>query len=178
MRYRVLTFASLILSSSSVLAQNNPELMQMLAADQAARGGQDIDWEIVSAEDAERRDAVMSILEAGEVRTAQDYFNAAMIYQHGESSEDIRLAHAFATIASTLGHSSSADWLKAASWDRLLLRLDQPQWYGTQYIPDDSGNWVLYPVHPDAVTDDQRAEWSVPSLAEAEARVDEMNDDR
>ena len=159
-------------------AQHDNELATMFEADQAARRGGDIDWAVVNAQDAERRSAVMRILVAGEVRTAQDYYNAAMIFQHGGSEEDIRLAHAFATIASALSDSAGSNWLKAASWDRLMLRFEQPQWYGTQYVSDDSGRWTLYEVEPGAITDQQRAAWSVPPLAEAIARVGQMNGER
>src|SRR5690606_8278921 len=156
-------------------AQNNSELAQMFAADQAARRSPNINWEDLRTEDEERRSTVMSILAAGGIQTALDYYNAAMIFQHGDSAEDIRLAHAFATISSTLGNSSASNWLMAASWDRLMLQFEQPQWYGTQYVRDDSGKWVLYQVDPDAVTDDQRAEWSVPSLQESGERAELMN---
>ncbi len=168
----------LLLIPFAVVAQDNPELVRMFAEDQAARRVENIDWEVVSEQDAERRSAVMSILRAGGIRTRQDYYNAAMIFQHGGSAEEIRLAHSFATIASTLGSTSASNWLKAATWDRLMSRFDQPQWYGTQYVTDDSGQWVLYPVEPDAITDEQRAEWSVPSLEEALARVAVMNEGR
>jgi hypothetical protein len=164
--------------SAGACAQNNADLAAMFAADQAARRGENIDWDIVRAEDAERRDAVMSILNAGGVRTALDYYNAAMIFQHGDSEEDIRLAHSFATLSAALGDTAAAQWLKAASWDRLMLRYEQPQWYGTQYVRDESGRWVLYTVHPDAVTDEQRVAWSVPSLKESQDRVAQMNGDR
>jgi hypothetical protein len=177
MRARILVLISLILMSITANAQNNSELARMFAEDQADRRVDEIDWEVVSRRDAERRDAALSILRAGEIRTAQDYYNAAMIFQHGGSAEEIRLAHSFATIASALGSSSAANWLKAASWDRLMLRFEQPQWYGTQYVMDDAGEWILYSVDPDAVTDEQRAAWSVPSLEEAKARADAMNGD-
>ena len=178
MRCRVIAFASLALVSCAAFAQDNSELAEMFRADQAARQEPDIDWVEVGAQDAERRDRVTAILEAGGIQTALDYYNAAMVFQHGGSAEEIRLAHAFATISSALGNSSAANWLKAASWDRLMLRFEQPQWYGTQYVMDDSGRWVLYEVQPDAVTDEQRTEWSVPSLEEAQARAEAMNSDR
>lgn len=153
----------------------------MFAADQAARqpAQGEVDWATVNKEDAERRSGVMSILESGGIKTAQDYYHAAMIFQHGDSAEDIRLSHAFATISSALGGgTSAANWLKAASWDRLMLNLEQPQWYGTQYVRDEAGRWLLYRVHPDAVTDEQRAAWSVPSLEESRSRTAVMNGER
>ena len=167
--------ATLVLVASAAFAQNNSELAQMFAADQAARRSPNIDWEDVRKEDAERRSAVMSILATGGIQTALDYYNAAMIFQHGDSAEEIRLAHAFATISAALGSSSASNWLMAASWDRLMLQFEQPQWYGTQYVRDNSGKWVLYEVDPGAVTDEQRAERSVPSLQESRERAELMN---
>ncbi|HEX6994543.1 MAG TPA: hypothetical protein VF339_10405 [Gammaproteobacteria bacterium] len=178
MRRAISALAALLLASSLAFAQNNAELARMFAEDQAARRGPTIDWEELRKQDEERRKAVMSLLEAGEIRTAQDYYNAAMIFHHGEPADDIRLAHAFATISSTLGSSAPARWLVAASWDRLMVRSGQPQWYGTQYVRDDEGKWVLYEVDPDAVTDEQRAEWSVPSLEESRNRAELMNQSR
>lgn len=56
-----------------------------------------------------------------------------------------------------------------------MMYFEQPQWYGTQFTVDDSGRWILYDVEPDVVTDEQRAEWSVPSLEETKARVEARN---
>lgn len=175
MRLARFLLAILAFVSLSAFAQDNPELIRMFAEDQGARRAEEIDWAVLNQQDAERREAVMSILQAGGVRTAQDYYNAAMIFQHGDSQDDIRMAHSFATIASSLRNNSATNWLKAATWDRLMLRFDQPQWYGTQYVRDEADRWALYSVAPGAVTDEQRAAWSVPSLDEAEGRVELMN---
>jgi hypothetical protein len=52
-----------------------------------------------------------------------------------------------------------------------------PQKYGTQYRSV-GGRWVLYPVDP-ATSDEERARWDVPPLAEALRRAEEMTcDDR
>lgn len=151
--------------------QDNAELERMFDADQAAREAGNIDWDKLDPEDAARRNAVLMLLQNGAIKTAQDYYHAAMIFQHARSADEIRLAHAFATISATLESSDSANWLKAASWDRLMLNLDKPQWYGTQYVLDASGAFVLYDVLPDAVSDAERAAWSVPPLDEARART-------
>ncbi|RUO29568.1 hypothetical protein [Aliidiomarina soli] len=169
--------AALTLTANSAVAQDNVELQQMFDADQEARRSQDLDWDEVSRQDAERREAVLSLLAEGEIKTGLDYFNAALIFQHGETVDDIRLAHSFATISATLGYSR-ATWLKAASWDRLMMYFEQPQWYGTQFTVDDSGDWYLYDVEPDVVTDEQRAEWSVPALEESRARAEARNESR
>lgn len=168
----------LLVTHSAAWAQDNAELAALFTADQASRQAATIDWAVVNAADAERRAAVMSILKVGGIRSAADYYHAAMIFQHGDSEDDIRLAHSFATISAAMERSPASNWLMAASWDRLMLRFEQPQWYGTQYVRNESGKWVLYKVQPGAVTDQQRTAWSVPSLAEAQKRVSEMNGDR
>ncbi len=56
-----------------------------------------------------------------------------------------------------------------------MLRFKQPQWYGTQSVRDSSGQFVLYTVAPDVVTDADRAALGVPSLVEAQKRVDLRN---
>jgi hypothetical protein len=152
--------------------QSNPELRAMNRADAADREPDKIDWTVVNAKDAQRRQRVSEMLAHGEIRTAEDFYFAGMIYQHGEGPEDIRLAQAFATIASKLEPEHPAPkWLFAASWDRYLMWKKLPQWYGTQYQVSQEGVRTLYPVDPNAVTDTERAAFHVPSLAEAMAEV-------
>lgn len=56
-----------------------------------------------------------------------------------------------------------------------MVRFERPQWYGTQRVRDDEEKWVLYEVDPSAVTDEQRAERSVPSMQESLERAELMN---
>jgi len=51
----------------------------------------------------------------------------------------------------------------------------KPQWYGTQYRQDPGGKWVLIKVDEIAVTDTQRIELAVPTLAESKKRMEDMN---
>lgn len=154
-------------------ADNQP-LKAIFDADQSDRTGGAFqrDWKAAMARDKARRDQAADMLREGRLRTARDYFHAAMIFQH--SHGDIRLAHALSTVASHLdpGHKQYR-WLVAASWDRLLMQQVQPQWYGTQYQADDQGIF-LFPVAEDAVTDEERAEMGVPALAEAHVRLKDM----
>jgi len=147
-------------------------------ADQADRQSQpNLDqWKDIAKRDAARRSKVQAELAAGRVHTSADFFNAALVMQHGDTFEEIRMAHALATIAASLDPlDRSARWLKAASWDRLLLRQKKPQWYGTQYVSDASGKWALSQIDETAVTDADRVELAVPTLAEAKKRVEVMN---
>lgn len=175
---RTLAFATLLAISVPTLAADNARIQQLKDADQSDRRGSISlsDWPEIQKRDAERRDALIALLRAGEVRTATDYYNAAMIMQHGETPEDIRMAHAFSAISASIDPSNrSAKWLVAASWDRLLMRLKRPQWYGTQYVSDATGKWALHEVDETAVTDEDRRAMAAPTLAEAKARADAMN---
>lgn len=173
--------ALLLLTPLATFAADNAELRSIKEADQADR------QQSTTAEhrreiwhrDGERRGRVLEILSAAQLTTAWDYYNAALVLQHSQSVEDIRLAHSLATVAATLdpGHKS-AKWLMAASWDRLMVRLKQPQWYATQSTRDADGKLALFPVHPDAVSDSDRAAFGVPSLAETQAKIDTRNRSR
>ena len=153
---------------------NNAALQEIYDADQADRLGDAFskEPEAVMARDQQRRDAALQLVKDGALHTAQDYFSAAMVFQH--SADDISLAHSLATIASYLDPSNKQyRWLMAASWDRMLMQHVQPQWYGTQYQGSDQGVF-LFPVAEGAVTDAERAAMGVPSLDESRARLAEM----
>lgn len=153
---------------------DNPELQAIVDADQADRlGGAWLkDAEAVMARDRARRDRVLALLRGGRLGSARDYFNAALVFQHSDG--DVPLAYALATVSHYLdpGHKAPPS-LMAAAWDRMLMRRVQPQWYGTQYQTDERGTF-LFPVAEGAVTDQERAAMSVPSLAEARARTAEV----
>jgi len=156
-------------------AADHEHLRAVMRADQADRQSTPTteQWKDISKRDAERRKQVHAELVAGRILTSFDFYNAALVMQHGDTLEDIRLAHSFATIAATLDpQNRSARWLKAASWDRMLLRQKKPQWYGTQYVQDSTGKMVLYTVDETAVTDADRIEMAAPTLAEARKRAE------
>lgn len=173
---KVFVFLLIVTCSFPVFANenNNAELERLFNEDQESQRSQSNDWDALDREEAARRDAVLALLKKGEVETGLDYFHAAVIFQHSESVEDIRRAHALATISETLGYSR-ATWLMAASWDRLMMYFEQPQWYGTQFTTDESGDWKLYDVNVDIISDEQRAEWNVPSLEASKERASRRN---
>jgi hypothetical protein len=133
-----------------------------------------IDWAAVTPRDQARRRRVDAIVAAGQAKVADDYYHAAMVYQHGDTPDDAGRAHDLALAAVKLdpGHDT-ARWLAAASLDRQLMYQGKPQRYGTQYKRLD-GVWTLWDVDP-TVTDDERAAWNVPPLASALARAAAMN---
>lgn len=155
----------------------DPELTRLYDEDQADRNlgsYERIDWTKVAPRDEARRKRVDEILAAGGAKAADDYYHAAMVYQHGNSADEIQRAHDLAVKAVQLdpGHDA-AKWLAAAAEDRKLMYENKPQKWGTQYKKID-GTWVLWPVDP-AITDEQRDEWNVPPLAEARAQAARLN---
>src|SRR6478609_7472786 len=178
MRLRDLVLTVFLVAPLSCLGANNDQLRVIMYADQADRQSQpNLDqWKDIAKRDAARRSKVQAELAAGRVHTSADFFNAALVMQHADTFEEIRMAHALATIAASLDPlDRSARSLKAKSWDRLLLRQKKPQWYGTQYVSDASGKWALSQIDETAVTDADRVELAVPTLAEAKKRVEVMN---
>jgi len=114
---------------------------------------------------------VRELLGAGTLTSAEDYYHAAMVFQHGKVAADYWQAHELALKSAAMGHRP-ARWLAAAAYDRWLMRQDKPQKYGTQYRR--LGNaWRLWKVDP-ATTDAERAEWDVPPLDVALRRATEM----
>jgi hypothetical protein len=155
----------------------NLELASLFEADQADRSGDfdRIEWERVNRRDAERRARVDEILKANGARTSKDFYHAAMVFQHGPEVPDYLRAHELAMKAVSLDPSDkAARWLAAAAKDRELMNLDKPQLYGTQMTRDGDGPWQLYQVDP-SITDEERAKWNVPPLAEARKRAEAMN---
>lgn len=159
---------------------DNEALQALYAADQSERKADKIDWPALTRRDMERRQQVKAMLAAGSVRTAHDFFNAAMVFQHGQATEDHSLAFSLATISRTLDpDNGEAKWLSAASFDRYLVSHNMPQWYGTQsMIPRGSMTETLRPVDPNAVTDEERVALNVPRLQEKLAEIAERNKTR
>jgi hypothetical protein len=154
-------------------------LARIAAADQADRepGPNRIDWSVVGKRDAIRREQVMQLLNSGEIRTAEDYFDAAVIFQHGDTMQDAQLALALATVASRIDPTNrEATVLTANAWDRVMTRAGKPQWYGTQYVRSKTtGKWELYPTEPGVITEAQRRAMGLPTLEEDRAHLDQIN---
>jgi hypothetical protein len=86
----------LALTAGGATAADNPALATLFQQDQADREGASIDWQAVTTRDAARRAQAKALLDQGAVRSAADYYHAAMVFQHGETLDDYRLANALA----------------------------------------------------------------------------------
>jgi hypothetical protein len=158
------------------IATLDAEITALYEADQAERRDPNADWDAVSKNDAARRQRVEALVSAGRARQAIDSVHAAMVFQHGDDVPTILKARDWAMKAVQLDPDDDhARWLVAASTDRALMYAGRPQRYGTQFSRDaTTGQWVLWDVDP-AVTDAERLEWAVPTLAAARAKVVELN---
>lgn len=127
--------------------------------------------EAITRRDEIRRSKVLVLLKSGQLRTATDFYNAALIFQHGKSVDDFRLAYSLAWTAYTMRIDTEgvprqeAAWLTAAAWDRMMIKEGKPQWYGTQYerdkVTNQPGN--QYPIDKDAVSEEERRRFSPPT---------------
>lgn len=122
--------------------------------------------------DLARRQRVMQMVATDLLQTAEDYYHAAQIMNHGNTAEDAKNAHRLAFHASELGYRP-ARWLAAASYDRWQMYQGKPQKYGTNYVYDGIKD-RLWEVNPET-TDEERAAWDVPPLTEQLRKAEEAN---
>jgi hypothetical protein len=170
------TESSQLQTSGVSSPQDNEELRRMYDEDQGDRSARDprtVDWTVVAPRDRVRRDGVKALFAEGRFVTANDYYHAAMILQHGEVPEDFLLAHELAVAAIIKGNGAAA-WLAAATEDRFLTNIGRLQRFGTQFKADGGGPWRLEPVDP-TITDELRKVMGTASLEEARARVADLN---
>lgn len=159
---------------------DNPALAKLFADDQLDRrppARSTTDWAAVTRRDRVREEQVKAAFAAANVRTANDYYHAAMVLQHSQNPDDHLLAHELAVVAAAKGRERAL-WLAAAAEDRFLMNIGRPQRFGTQFAanPAEGPNapMRLYAVDT-VVTDELRQEFGVPKLAEAKARERRLN---
>jgi hypothetical protein len=95
-----------------------------------------------------RRAEVRKLLEEGKLTSGEDFSDAALIFQHGQTPEEFLFAHVLAVEALIRGGSADK-WLAAATLDRYLQAVNRPQIFGTQYPGDKAaGNTPKPQVDP------------------------------
>jgi len=117
--------------------QNHAELQAIVDADQKARQGDwskftQADFLRLAKEDDARLKRVKALIAKSAAKTGQDFFNAALVCQHGQTFEDYALAHELSVCGMLFGHQSSA-WLAGASYDRMFSNSGYAQRFATQY---------------------------------------------
>ena len=160
--------------NDKVNPEDNPELLEIYRSDQADRSAATIDWLTVSKRDSLRQIRVYELLDSNKVRTSMDYQNAAMVFQHGRDS--VAYGMAVKLMKKSVELNPEADkWLLAAAIDRDLLSRNKPQIYGTQYYIKQDGTWELRKIDTTKVTDADRIEYGVETLAQQRELVKQMN---
>jgi len=153
---------------------DNPELLILFQEDQADRtppDGKSIDWKTVGARDLMRQALVREFYSKNKLRTGRDYYNAAMILQHGGTPQDYLLAHELCIVAASKGNDE-ARWLAAATEDRFLMSIDRPQRFGTQYVSKGpNATYLIYRTEP-GVTDELRRALDVQPMAGREGELE------
>lgn len=178
MKIRISIIFLVFISITTFAQEDNTELAEMYKKDQSERMNGPIDWAVLSKNDSIRRAKVNSMLENGEVQTGQDYYHAAMIFQHGNDTIASGKAVRYMKKAVELDPSTNK-WLLAAAIDRDLMRKDEPQIYGTQFIKNGMDQpYELYKLDSTQVTDAERRAYGVPTLAEQKLQLKSMNQEK
>lgn len=144
---------------------DNSRMAAIAAADQADRSTVQIDWSVVGKADERRRAESAVLLKQGELHTGTDFGNAALVFQHGDNSNDYLLAHVLAIVAISKGQSS-AIWLSSATLDRYLESIKQPQIFGTQFTTLGNLPTTQEPYDRTLISDVLRTYMAVPTLAD------------
>lgn len=177
MKIKQLLALLLIAFSNYIFAQkDNSELQKMYNEDQSSRMVKNIDWTVLSKQDKERENRVFEMIKAGEIVTGMDYYNSAMIFQHGNDTIASSMAVSHMKKAIELD-SRINKWLLAAAIDRDLMRRKKPQIYGTQYVSNNTtnGKFVRYQIDSTKVTDAERKAYNVETLKEQVEKERLMN---
>lgn len=151
----------------------NPQMAGIYKADQAVRQSMTAfraQAKQIEQDDAARREQVRALLSTGELRAAEDFRLAAMVFQHGSEPRDFLFAHTLALVALAKG-DRSASWIAAASLDRYLLAVGQPQIFGNQF---DFDGRLQEPLDRELVSDALRRPLGVPTLAEQQAQMEKL----
>ena len=148
-----------------------PEIGTLYAADQAIRKKPITpeQWIEIDKQDEIRRGAARRLLAEDKIHTAGDFEKAAFIFQHGSTPDDFLMAHTLALISMAKGRQSAV-WIAAATLDRYLQSIKQPQIYGTQF-----GNPATQePYNRALITDALRRRLQVPALARQQEQLKQM----
>lgn len=132
------------------------------------------EWDQLAKRDAVRRKRAIEIYRSGGLLTAGDYFDAALILQHGTAPDDYLLAHVLCTVAVVKG-DTDAPWLSAATLDRYLQSIQRKQIFGTQYDGDEKKGYTYEPYDDSLLTDSVRKAVQVPTRAEQLKGLQNLN---
>lgn len=175
---KVMFLCFLIAVSCTSLASRQDsvsEVHKLFVEDQIDRGVGDkeaIHGDAILKRDEARRARVHQLLEAGSLKTADDFHDAAFIFQHGQTPDDYLFAHVLAIIAVRKGDNRSL-WVAAATLDRYLGSVNQPQIFGTQFHSNGNSPYTQEPYNRALVPDQLREILCVPSIEQQKLNLSE-----
>lgn len=152
-------------------------------SDRGVGGKAASDWQDLVKHDTARRNRARELMTSGSLKTAQDFHDAAFIFQHSVQTDeysvsavasDYLLAHVLANVAVAKGDRKSL-WLSAASLDRYLQLIGQPQIFGTQYQSKDDQPYTQEPYNRTVVPDPLRLVLCVPPLQQQQLNLTDFN---
>ena len=181
MRRLPIAFIALFLATPApAQTADNPEMAKMFAEDQAIRENLKPEWfkdmtfvRKMWADDDARRERTRALLDQGKLTTAEDYYAAAFVFQHGDKPEDYLLAHTLALASAARGRQD-ASWIAAATLDRYLQNIRQKQIYGTQWRAQENRQLTREPYDRALIPDSLRTALGVPVQAEQDKRLADM----
>jgi hypothetical protein len=135
----------------------------------------------------QRKNQIRAMLADGTLKDGEDFYYASYIFQHGTAAEDYLFAHVLAMDAVVKGYNT-AKWIAAATLDRYLQMIKQPQVFGTQYPLDPNlphpqqdphlaifSGRTLEPYNSGLVPDSMRTDFCVLTLAQQKENVATFN---
>ena len=146
------SFAVFAPQTPAVKTQDQPKVSdaihQLFVEDgeEARNGILKFSEEELTARAKARLEKVRALLAADELKTGEDFKEAAFIFHHMDDTDDCLFAHVLAMEAVLKG-SDSAKWIVAATLDRYLQSIGRPQVFGTQYPLDPN---LPHQAHPAA----------------------------
>jgi len=155
---------------------SNAEMTAIFDADQADRQAKPIDWKVVGPADEKRRARTQQLLAAGALQTADDFWEAAFVFQHGDTANSYLLAHILAEVSVAKG-KKEAIWISAATLDRYLLQIGQKQVLGTQYMRT-NGAWTQEPYDRELISDALRRQLHVGTQAEQAEQMKRLQEEK
>lgn len=118
------------------------------------------------------RKEVIEMLKKGEIKTSDDFYRAAMLFQHGGDFKSYALAIALAAVSGYLGESWGRG-LYAMAIDRFLLSIGQKQYFGTN-LEKVRGKWHLAPYNR-KTSDYERQSYLIGSMKDILKEIKKLN---
>ncbi|AWW31552.1 tetratricopeptide repeat protein [Echinicola strongylocentroti] len=175
MKFLIILALVLLSMTGITFGQDNAELQQMADEDQNARTSMGSkNWKAIGKDDSLRRTNVSKLIKQGQLKTAKDFYNAGLIFHHGNDSVDYKLAIMYFGKAIAMDSTINRS-LYPAAVDRYLKEKGKPQIYGTQFYRDENDRMFFYKIDTSQVSDEERKYYGTPTVSEQRERERRYN---